>query len=212
MNDNAIALYGSLSGSRSWWVAWMCREAGIEYENERTEGYLDPSWKSPDYLAINPNGLVPAIKVGEFVLWESMAVNLYLAKKHGGPLAPANPAEDAAMTMWALWAVIEVEPHALTVLVQRVSRPPAEHDPKLTDAAIETLRAPFSVLDRALASGHLVGGRFTVADINTAEIMRFAMAAPELFDAAPNVKAWLAACQARPAFKAMMAEREKEPA
>ena len=68
------------------------------------------------------------------------------------------------------------------------------------------------MLDQALADGLLVGGRFTVADINTAEVMRFAMAAPELFDAAPNVKAWLAACHARPAFKAMMAEREKEPA
>ena len=146
------------------------------------------------------------------MLHESLAINLYLARKHGGPLAPADAAEDARMTMWALWAVNEVEPHALTVLVHRVSRTQAERDEKLAAAAVETLRAPFAVLDRALAGGHLVGGRFTVADINTAEVFRFAMAAPELFAAAPNVKAWLAACHARPAFKAMMAEREKEPA
>jgi glutathione S-transferase len=69
------------------------------------------------------------------------------------------------------------------------------------------------VLDKHLAaSGHVVGGRFTVADINTAEVFRYAMPAPELFEAAPRVKAWLAACHARPAFKAMMATREKEPA
>ena len=61
-------------------------------------------------------------------------------------------------------------------------------------------------------SGFLVGGRFTVADINVAEVMRYAMAAPELFSAAPRVKAWLEACHARPAFKAMMAKREQEPA
>ena len=73
--------------------------------------------------------------------------------------------------------------------------------------------APFAVLDRALAKdGYLVGGRFTVADINVAEIVRYAQAAPELFDAAPRVKAWLAACQARPAFRKMWAAREKEPA
>ena len=51
-----------------------------------------------------------------------------------------------------------------------------------------------------------------MADINTAEVFRYAMPAPELFEAAPRVKAWLATCQARPAFKAMWAKREAEPA
>jgi glutathione S-transferase len=169
--------------------------------------------KSPEYLKINPSGHVPSIDDDGLVLHESLAINLYLAKKHGGPLAPADLAEDAQMTMWALWAANEIEPHALTVLVNRVSRPPAERDPKLVQDAVEALRAPFGVLEQALAAtGYLVGGRFTVADINTAEVARYAMGAPELFAAAPNVQAWLSACHARPAFKAMMAEREKEPA
>ena len=51
-----------------------------------------------------------------------------------------------------------------------------------------------------------------VADLNTAEVVRYAQTAPELFEAAPRVKAWLAACQSRPAFKKMWAERDKEPA
>ena len=75
------------------------------------------------------------------------------------------------------------------------------------------MRAPFAVLDRRLgATGFMVGDRFTVADINTAEIVRYASPAPELFEAAPRVKAWLGACQARPAFKTMWATRDKEPA
>ena len=79
-------------------------------------------------------------------------------------------------------------------------------------AAVEQ-RPPFAVLDAALAKdGHLVGGRFTVADVNVAEVIRYAQAAPELFETAPRVKSWLAACQARPAFRKMWAEREKEPA
>ena len=99
------------------------------------------------------------------------------------------------------------------MLTHRVGKPPAERDPKIAAAAIEALRAPFAVLDQQLAaSGYIVGGRFTVADINTAEVFRYAMPAPELFEATPRVKAWLAACHARPAFKAMMATREKEPA
>jgi glutathione S-transferase len=72
---------GSIDGSRSWWVAWMCRELGIQYENQHTEGFLDPFWRTAEYLAINPNGLAPSIRDRDFVLWESMAINLYLAKK-----------------------------------------------------------------------------------------------------------------------------------
>jgi glutathione S-transferase len=76
---------------------------------------------------------------------------------------------------------------------------------------VAALRAPFAVLDQALAAtGFLVGGRFTVADLNLAEVIRYAGPAPELFEASPRVKAWLAACQARPACRAMMAERERE--
>ena len=77
---------------------------------------------------------------------------------------------------------------------------------------MQRLRAPFDVLDKALAgSGYVVGGRFTVADINLAEVVRYAMPATELFDTTPNVLAWLAACHARPAFAAMMATRDIEP-
>ena len=215
-----LTIYG-VYRSRASRNIWLAGELGIPFRlvpvmqryrltPEQAERVLNT--KSPDFLRINPNGHVPSIDDDGLVLHESLAINLYLARKHGGPLAPADAAEDARMTMWALWAVNEVEPHALTVLVHRVSRTPAERDEKLAAAAVETLRAPFAVLDRALAGGHLVGGRFTVADINVAEVVRYAMPAPELFAAAPNLQAWLAACHARPAFKQMMAQREKEPA
>jgi glutathione S-transferase len=169
--------------------------------------------RSPDFLKINPNGHIPSIEDDGLVLSESLAINLYLAKKHGGPLAPANLAEDALMTMWALWAATEVEPYALVVLNHRQAKPPEERDGKAADAAISALRTPFAVLETTLAAAdYIVGGRFTVADINTAEVFRYAMPARELFEAAPRVTAWLAACHARPAFKRMMAAREKEPA
>ena len=215
-----LTIYG-VYRSRASRNIWLAGELGIPFRlvpvmqryrltPEQAERVLHT--RSAEFLKINPNGHVPSIDDDGFVLHESLAINLYLARKHGGPLAPADAAEDARMTMWALWAVNEVEPHALTVLVHRVSRTPAERDEKLAAAAVETLRAPFAVLDRALAGGHLVGGRFTVADINAAEVFRYAMAAPELFEAAPRVQAWLATCHARPAFKVMMAGREKEPA
>jgi glutathione S-transferase len=217
-----LTIYG-VYRSRASRNIWLVIELGIPFKHvpvmqlyrlagpEAAKGVLNT--KSPEFLKVNPNGHVPSIDDDGLVLHESLAINLYLAKKHGGPLAPANTAEDGLMTMWALWAATEVEGNALTVLNHRVAKPPAERDPKLAQAAIEALRAPFAVLDKELAAtGYLVGGRFTVADINTAEVVRYAMAAPELFEAAPRVKSWLAACHARPAFKAMWAKREAEPA
>jgi glutathione S-transferase len=217
-----LTIYG-VYRSRASRNLWLAAELGIPFEHVPVIQHYrlaDPSptsgvlhTKSPEFLRVNPNGHVPSIEDDGLVLHESLAINLYLAKKHGGPLAPADLAEDGLMTMWALWAATEVEAHALTVLNHRVAKPPAERDPKLAQAAIESLRAPFAVLDGHLAaSGHVVGGRFTVADINTAEVFRYAMPAAELFEAAPRVKAWLAACHARPAFKAMWAKREAEPA
>jgi glutathione S-transferase len=169
--------------------------------------------RSPSFLKVNPNGHIPSIEDDGLVLHESLAINLYIAKKHGGPLAPADVKEDGLMTMWSLWAATEVEPHSINVLYHMAAKPEAERDAKIAKAAVEALHAPFSVLERDLAaSGHLVGGRFTVADINVAEVFRYAMPAKELFDANPRVKKWLEACQARPAYKAMMAKRDAEPA
>ena len=117
------------------------------------------------------------------------------------------------MGMWALWAATGVEPHSLQILYNRAGKPPTERDEALAVSSVAALRAPFAVLNDALAAtGFLVGGRFTVADLNTAEIIRYALPAPELFEAAPHVRAWITACHARPAFKAMMTARDQEPA
>jgi glutathione S-transferase len=218
-----LKIYG-VYRSRASRNIWLADELGIPFQHVPViQAYRlsDPDAKggplhtrSAEFLKVNPNGHIPSIDDDGLILHESLAINLYLAKKHGGPLAPANVAEDGEMTMWTLWAATEVEPHSIQVLYNMVGKPPAERDAKLARASIEALRAPFGVLERALADGggHPVGRRFTVADINLAEVFRYAMPATELFDAAPRVKAWLAACQGRPAFKAMMAKREAEPA
>lgn len=217
-----LTIYG-VYRSRASRNIWLCDELGVPFKLVPViQGYRLPdplapeaplNTRQPAFLKVNPNGHVPSIDDDGLILHESLAINLYLARKHGGPLAAANGAEDGLMTMWTVWAVTEVEPHSIQVLYHRLARPPEERDAKIADAAVAALKAPFAVLDQHLAkTGVLVGGRFTVADINLAECVRYAQPAPELFEAAPNVKKWLAACQARPAFKAMMAKREAEPA
>ena len=74
------------------------------------------------------------------------------------------------------------------------------------------VRACFAASALCWSTGFLVGGRFTVADINVAEVIRYALPAPEALAGAPRVQAWLAACHARPAWKRIFALREEEPA
>jgi glutathione S-transferase len=217
-----LTIYG-VHRSRASRNIWLAHEMGLKFEQVKViQSYRLPNpeaadapihTRSPAFLKINPNGHIPSIDDDGLILHESLAINLYLAKRYGGVLGPADVAEDGLMGMWAVWAVTEVEPQSIQILYHRVAKPPAERDPAIARAAIEALRAPVAVLDQALAkTGFLVGNRFTVADVNVSEVVRYAMAAPELFDQAPAVQAWLQACHARPAFRQMMAERDAEPA
>lgn len=215
-------LYGVLR-SRASRNVWLLNELGIPFERVPVmQAYrlADPAAKdapfntaSLEFRKINPNGLIPTLDDDGFVMHESLAINLYLAKKYGGPLAPRDTREDGLMTMWALWAATEVEPHALLLLRHRRDYAPEKRDPKIAQECIETLRKPFAVLEAALSAGngYLVGSRFTVADANTVEVCRYALEAPELFDANPTIKGWFEAARARPAYQAMWQARAAEP-
>lgn len=218
-----IKLYG-VARSRASRNIWLMKELGVPFEHVPVmQAYRLKNPDAPDapmhtrskeFVQINPNGHVPTLDDDGFIIHELLAINLYLARKHGGDLAPRDAREDGLMTMWSIWATTECEPHAIEILYNRVGKPPEERDEAKARACVDALRNPFAVLDGALKSGggYLVGGRFTVADINLAEVCRYAQGAPELYADAPNAKAWIEACQARPAFKAMAAMREAEPA
>jgi glutathione S-transferase len=199
----------------------MAKELGLAYEQvpviqyyrlpNPTAAGVPLNTQSPEFLGVNPNGLVPTVDDDGFVLNESLAITLYLARKHGGPLAPKDVREEGQMMMWSLWAATECEGHALRTMQNAPSV--KTRDSAVYDASVAALKPKFGVLDKALhdGGGHLVGNRFTVADLNVSEIIRYAQAAPELFVDAPNVQSWITACQSRPAFVEMMAERNAEP-
>src|SRR4029077_14762078 len=81
---------------------------GLDYENVPVH-FADGSAKTPEYLAVNPNGRIPAIDDNGFKLWESMAINLYLAKKHGSGLLPKTMEDEAQAIQWSFWVMTEVE-------------------------------------------------------------------------------------------------------
>jgi glutathione S-transferase len=217
-----VTIYG-VYRSRASRPIWLLHEIGMEFRNVPvTQAYrlgdanapgAPLNTRSPEFLKVNPNGHIPTMEDDGLVLHESLAISLYLAKRYGGTLGPADIREDGLMGMWALWAAAEVEPHSIEILYHRASYPPAERKPDVALAAVDALRGPMAVLDRGLSNQEfLVGRRFTVADINVAEVVRYALPAQELFEATPNLNRWLAACHARPAYKRMMTEREREPA
>jgi glutathione S-transferase len=192
----ALTIYGSVM-SRTFRVLWMARELALEFEHVP----LDPRKGEPraaDYLKINPNGHVPAIRDGDLILWESLAINLYLAKKHGGPLAPANAAEEGKAAMWSMWALTELE-GSVTVLVQQSFGMPV--DAAAAEKAKVAVKPPLAVLDAGLAaSPYLVGNRFTVADLNVAGVAAGLTIAKFDLSAWPKVGQWLNSCCGRKAF------------
>ena len=105
-----LTIYGN-TGSRTARVLWLAEELGLDYRQ------VDVRWfeeaKSAEHRARNPMAAVPVIDDDGFVLWESMAINLYLIRKHGGPLAPVGPEADAKATQWSFWVVSECEPWML---------------------------------------------------------------------------------------------------
>lgn len=218
-----LTIYG-VYRSRASRNFWLLNELDMPYEHVPViQGYRlpDPAAEdapfntlSPGFLSISPAGAVPVLKDGDFVLSESLAMNLYIAHKAGGPLAPADARETALMEQWALYGVTATEAHALAIMYAhaegRAKSPEGEAE---IAAEVARLRRPLGVLNSHLRDhGQMVGGRFTVADINMAEILRYAQAEPGLLSAYPAIETWLAACHARPAFKTMWERRLAEPA
>ena len=167
---------------------------------------------SPSFLSVNPQGQIPAYQEGDLVLTESLAITLHIARSHGGALGPASNAEAALMEQWSLFAATSVEGPALEILyIQGDGGDSTPEGQAAIAVNAEKLRRPLARLQAHLAGQDwLVGGRFTAADINTAECLRYAQGHPSLLAEFPAVKAWLERCQSRPAFKAMWAGRLAE--
>ena len=211
-----LTIYG-VYRSRALRNIWLLEEMGQPFRHvpviqpyRADAGALHS--RAPEFLAISPNGGIPAMEDDGLVLSESLAINLYIARKFGGPLAPADLREEGLLAQWTLFAATEIEPRSIQILFNRAQLPPEKRSEAKVAEAIAALRTPLAAIDAALAAnGFLIGARFTVADINLAEVVRYVLPAPEVLDAVPRVKAWLTACHARPAWAKIMARREEEP-
>jgi glutathione S-transferase len=201
-----LRIYG-IARTRAFRALWTAHELGLDYEHLPIE-IRDANPDVEAYLALNPNGRLPTIDDDGFILWESLAINLYLAKKHAlGTLYPARLEDEAHTWKWCLWAANEVERAVNIWSLHAVRLPPEERKPAALADALKVLGPPFRVLDAALAGrSYLVGDDFSVADLNVAAVM--SRASDMDLSATPDLAAWLARCLERPAAQKALALRD----
>jgi len=203
--------------SRAARNVWLLNEIGVPFEHlpviqayRLTEADLvtRSHTQTDAFKTLSPAAAIPVLEDGDLVLTESMAINLYLARTYGGDLGPRDARETALMEQWSFYAIAGVEPLTLPVIYADAATEAGRAE---IVAAAENLRRPFAVLDQILAgTGWLVGDRFTVADINMAEVVRYAMPAAGLIEEFSNLHAWLTRLHARPAFQKMWQARAAE--
>jgi glutathione S-transferase len=192
-------LYGDVSKTRANRCSWMLKELDVEYAMEPLS-FRPGDTKPPEFLALNPNGKCPTLEDDGFVLFESLSINLYLAKKYGGPLAPQSLEEDALATQWSFWAATEIEKPLLLASALRYLFVPQDESPEELEIALKKLARGWSVLDKHLQTrAFMIGDRFTVADLNIAAVMHFVPIAGIDISSWPAMEKWLEKCLARPA-------------
>jgi glutathione S-transferase len=200
-----LRIHGSVR-SRASRVLWMAFELELTYE------HIDilprsPGTRTPEYLALNPNARVPTIEDDGLVLSESMAINMYLAKKHGSSLYPASPANEALTWQWSLWETDRLDRQIVNYANHSGALPEAQRVLAVADAAWQEIVPAMDVLEIALGKATwLAGPDFSVADLNVASALYRGL----FMDLGrwPHVQAWLAKCWDRPAAKRVRAMRE----
>lgn len=184
---------------------WVMEELGLEYEQiplNPNEGET----RTPDYLALNPQGKIPTLVHDDFVLSETMAINIHLASTFPGSLWPSTAQGIAKVQQWTSWALTELEPPLVAIM--REGRRPAE---QIDQSRISAWRADVHrlvdiVLEPILSRRQylLADSGFSLADLNVAAV---ASVMP-VFDINPgehpHTDQWMKRCFSRGAWQRVM--------
>ena len=188
-------------------TTWAIAELGLDCER-RLINLADKETRQAWFLEKNPNGKVPVLEIDGVPLCESTAILIYLGETYGvnAGLYPAPGIERGQVLQWMLWAHV-----TLAEAVQRVGRnsspfiPAEQHNAKAAEAARNDTELALGILDRALAGRQfLVGDRFGFADLATAGFLGWLQFMGIPYAHHPNVAAWGARCQGRPAHRLAM--------
>ena len=201
-----ITLYGSPRSSAGRCL-WALEEAGVTYTAKEVD-MRNKEHKSPEFLKINPNGKIPALVDGDYTLFESMAINFYIAEAYKKELLGNSAMDKGLVHQWSFWASSELQGPIIEVFIQKVFMPDDKRDQKVIESNLAKLPALLSVLNTSLeGKKYLVGNQFTLADLNTATVVSICPMVGEDLSNYPNVKSWLGGMTDRPAFQKYMSMR-----
>ncbi|MGF7161465.1 glutathione S-transferase [Rhodoligotrophos appendicifer] len=196
-----LTVWGRANSINVQKVMWTIGELGLEHERIPTGGSFKGTDR-PEYRAMNPGGLVPTIKDGETILWESNAIVRYLASRYGGePLWPLDPAKRADADRWMDWSLSEVSPSLTPVFFATVRKPKAQHDAAAIAQAAERLHPVFRRIDDVLGRSEFIAGpALTMGDIAIGAYVARYVRMPIERPALANVQRYMDVLSSRPAF------------
>jgi glutathione S-transferase len=165
--------------------------------------------KTESYLAMNPNGKVPVLVDGDFVLWESRAINAYLASvKPQAGLYPADAKKRAIVDQWSYWQAVHLGPTIQRIVFERMLKPMfgmGEPDETAIEPQLKDLAQLMPILDAALAGKDWIAGELSLADFALASTFIYRAGSNISLSDTPNIAAWLDRMEARPSWQAAVA-------
>lgn len=161
-----IKIWGRRDSSNVQKVLWCCGELDIAFERIDLGGRFGGNKEKP-YLDLNPNGLVPTIEDGGFVLWESNSIMRYLVEKHGkGRLMPSTPEARADANRWMDWQLSTFNPAIVPLFWGLIRFPEEKRDKAAIEAALQKTIKAWQIVDDQLAkASYLAGDEFSIGDI-----------------------------------------------
>lgn len=198
-----ITIWGRATSSNVQTAMWAVAELGLEYQRLDWGGAFGGN-DNPEYRAMNPNGLIPVLKDGDTVLWESPVIVRYLGAKYGNETFwPTDPGIRGQLDMWAEWTKTSVCPELIyKVFWQLVRTKPEDRSQTIIDSGVAALQTLLPRLDARLGQGAYLGGDdICFADIVAGHVLyRYnTMDFPKA--ETPNLDAYYARLSERPAYR-----------
>lgn len=200
-------LLGRANSSNVMKVIWLLEELGLPYERKDIGGKFGGN-DTPEYRALNPNGVVPTLVEDGFVLWESNAILRYLAAAHpeGHRFWPRDLHKRANIDRWMDWQQTTLGPPMTVVFWGLVRTPPEKRDLAAIAKAQSRLGELYGMLDAVLATNDYIGGPdLSVADMAIGVHLHRWMSFDITRPAQKHVESWYSRLLARPAFKTHVA-------
>ena len=209
-----LKIWGRLSSINVRKVVWCAQELGLAFQRTEAGGKFGVV-KTPEYLALNPNALVPTIEVDDeaggahFRLWESNVIVRYLSARHSfGSLYPEPLATRFDAERWMDWQQTTLNPATRNAFVQWIRTPAEQRDAEAAARSVRATEPLLAMLDAHLATRAFVAGAgFTMADIPIGcELHRWFGLPAELYTrpASPNLERYFSGLRARPAARGVL--------